>query len=71
MKRAKMISFRMQEDLLKEVDNYVKCRSYLTRSSLIEKCVVAIMRCGSCGVKQKVLDTYDPFAEGVKISVHF
>lgn len=69
MANKKIVSLRMSKDLLQDVDNYLLRRPYLNRSSLIEKCVSAVMRCASEKDTHLVLKTYDPFAEGVIIQV--
>lgn len=69
MTKTKIISVRLPAELVDEVNRYASTHPYLTRTSIIGKCIVAVMKCASPGGRYKILDTYDPFGEGIIISV--
>ena len=69
MERKKLISLRVDINLLKKVDEIASTREYLTRSSLIEKCICAVLKCTNMGSYWKIIDSYDPYAEGLSIKV--
>ena len=69
MPKKKIVSIRLSEELLESIEKYLCSRPYQTRSSVIEKCVCAVLRCASDKDRHLILDTYDPFAEGVVIWV--
>lgn len=67
--RTRMISLRMNKNVLRDVDRYVRNRRYLSRSRVIELCVTAFMQCATEGSKQRLFESLDPYDDGLVVSV--
>lgn len=69
MAQTKLISVRVDERVLSDIDNLSKSARYLNRSSVINKLLKAMLECSTDGQIWKVLHCYDPFADGIEITI--
>lgn len=67
MSRTKLISMRIEDELLDKIDELREGKPYLKRSRVINCLLNAMLKCSICGQVNKVLDTYDPYDAGVVI----
>lgn len=75
MERQKLISMRVENVLLKKIDEYCAARPYLTRSSFINRVLNAVVTCSDQDTLQNILETFDPYSAGyhvrfIKIEQH-
>ena len=75
MERQKLISMRVENELLKKIDEYCAARPYLSRSSFINRVLNAVVSCSGEDTLQNILETYDPYSAGyhvrfIKIEQH-
>lgn len=67
MERQKLISMRVENELLKKIDEYCAARTYLTRSSFINRVLNAVVSCSDQETLQNILETFDPYSAGYHI----
>lgn len=67
MERQKLISMRVENELLKKIDEYCAARCYLTRSSFINRVLNAIVTCSDEDTLQNIVETYDPYSAGFHV----
>lgn len=69
MRTTKLISLRMDEETLKLIDNYCRTRRYFNRTYVIQHIVDAVIRCSSSGDLWRLMESYNPYSDGIVISV--
>ena len=69
MAHTKIISLRLPEQLVKDVDAIAAKRYYMSRTSVIQHFLSAMLYCTVGMGKSTVLDCWDPVADGVEIVV--
>ena len=69
MAQTKLISVRVDENLLSKIDEYAKAATYLDRSTVINHLLKAMLECSIAGQVWKVLHCFDPFSEGIEITI--
>lgn len=67
MERQKLISMRVENELLKKIDEYCAARIYLTRSSFINRVLNAVVTCSDQDTLQNILETFDPYSAGYHV----
>lgn len=69
MGKSKLISLRMDEETIKFIDNYCSTRGYFNRTYVIQHIVDAVIRCSSSGDLWRLMESYNPYSDGIVISV--
>lgn len=69
MSRTKLISLRIDEQTLVEIDNIAKIRGYTNRSWVINHLLKAVLQCTVNGQVWKLIHSYDPFSDGYTIHI--
>lgn len=67
----RLISVRVDDELVKRVDEIAAKFTYATRSSVINNCIKAVLLCASEDDAQKVAGCYDPFGEMLVVQASF
>lgn len=67
MERQKLISIRVENELLKKIDEYCAARWYLSRSSFINHVLNAIVTCSDEDTLQNIVETFDPYSAGYHV----
>lgn len=75
MEKQKLISMRVEKELLKKIDEYCAARNYLSRSSFINRVLNAVVTCSDEDTLQNILETFEPYSAGyhvrfIKIEQH-
>lgn len=69
MSRTKLISLRIDEQTLVEIDELAKSKRYVNRSFVINHLLKAVLQCTMGGQLWKLVHCYDPFSEGITIHI--
>lgn len=69
MSRTKLISLRIDEQTLYEIDELAKSQRYVNRSFVINHLIKAVLQCTMGGQLWKLVHCYDPFSEGITIHI--
>lgn len=64
MENKKLISIRLEPDVLERIDDMAKSYSYRTRSSIINKLLSVVIKCSTDGTLTKMLSAYNPEKKG-------
>lgn len=69
MSKTKLISIRIDEQTLVEIDELAKSQRYVNRSFVINHLLKAVLQCTMSGQLWKLVHCYDPFSEGITIHI--
>lgn len=69
MERNKLISLRLDTEVLSKIDNLAGASEYLTRSRIINAMLNAMVHCVANDGLWKVLNSFDPFADGIEVFI--
>lgn len=69
MGKSKLISLRMNEETIKFIDDYCSKRSYFSRTYVIQHIIDAVIKCSSPEHFWKLMESYNPYSDGIIISV--
>lgn len=69
MSKNVIISVRLDDELLKKVDEFKRKASYLNRTKVITNCISAVLQCCSEDDTAKVVHTWDPYADGLQLVI--
>lgn len=69
MSRTKLISLRIDEQTLVNIDEIAKDQKYVNRSFVINHLLKAVLKCTMGGQLWKLVHCYDPFSEGITIHI--
>lgn len=69
MSRTKLISLRIDEQTLVEIDELAESQKYINRSFVINHLLKAVLQCTMGGQLWKLVHCYDPFSEGITIHI--
>lgn len=69
MGKSKLISLRMDEETIKFIDDYCRTKRYFNRTYVIQHIVDAVIRCSSSGDLWRLMESYNPYSDGIVISV--
>lgn len=67
MADLKLVSMRLDEDVLSLVSKAIENRPYFSRSSFINKLLKTVLECSSPDDVSLMVDSYDPYGEGVSV----
>lgn len=70
MLKTKLISLRVDEDVLSLVEAFISKRPYLDRSKFIQRVLTAALKCSDEDTLHCMVDTNDPFSDGVILRAH-
>ena len=68
MKPTKLIAFRCDAEILEMIDAYCSGRRYLNRSSMVNRILIAVLKCSSQDTLQNIMEAYDPYSAGYEIT---
>lgn len=60
----KLISIRVDENVLAKIDEMAKTQNYLTRSFIINRVLEAAITCSTPGSLSKIVNTFCPYDKG-------
>lgn len=69
MSELKLISFRIEKDMLEIIEKIGQSQPYLSRSRVLHKFLSAMVFCTSENEMWEVLNTFDPYMDGIEIHV--
>lgn len=69
MSRTKLISLRIDEETLVEIDELAKGHGFVNRSWVINHLLKAVLQCTIAGQVWKLIHSYDPFSDGITIHI--
>ena len=69
MERNRLICIRVPLDVLEQLDKMSRTASYLNRSRIINSILEAVVRCCPDDEVWKIIHCYDPFGDGLQVSV--
>lgn len=69
MSRTKLISLRIDEQTLVEIDKLSKNHRYANRSWAINHLLKAVLQCTIGGQVWKLIHSFDPFSDGITIHI--
>lgn len=69
MKRTTLISLRINTETLKVVDKLVPLSFGKSRTSVINDLLQALVFCTSDDNIRKVLESYDPYSDGIVVNI--
>lgn len=64
MEKLKLISVRVEPEILRKLDELAKKHSYYTRSSLMNLLLGNLLKCASGGTLWKMISEYYPYEKG-------
>ena len=69
MTTKKLISLRVREDLLEKIDQLWKDDHSLSRSSVINNLLCAMLKCSNKDLLWLVVCCYDPWSDGITVDI--
>lgn len=69
MAQTKLISVRLDEQLVSYMDEVASKHSYLDRSKIVSRLLSAMVQCCEYKDVMQVLNCYDPYSDGITIEV--
>lgn len=69
MERSTLISVRLEKPILEAIETIAQGNSYLTRSSIINRFLAAMLFCSPAAERWHVLNCFDPYDEGVIVRI--
>lgn len=69
MERSRLICIRVPLEVLKQLDKMSSTASYLNRSRIINSILTAVVKCCPGDEVWKIIHTYDPYSDGLRLSV--
>lgn len=67
--RKTLVSMRMDNDILTQIDDYLKLHTYYSRTTVICHLLRALFQCGRHDVVNEILRHFDPYDEGIVIKI--
>lgn len=67
MTETKLISVRMEKQVLQALDQVAKVTPYRTRSACINRILKCVLTCASEEAVAEIVDTHDPFSDGLQL----
>lgn len=67
MEKMKLISIRLEPDILREIDTLASKHDYLKRSAIINNILRNVIKCSSPGTLWKIISTYSPHTCGYTV----
>lgn len=68
MGQTKLISIRVSEETLNEIDKVVRNTHARARSSVINAILDNVVRCASFGTMTRLVRTYDAYSSGYEVT---
>lgn len=59
----------MNEETIKFIDDYCSRRRYINRTYVIQHIVDAVIKCSSPDDLWKLMESYNPYSDGIVVSV--
>lgn len=69
MKPTKLVAFRCDAEVLEMIDAYCSSRSYLKRSSMINRILYVVLKCSSPGSLLNIVETWDAYSAGYEVTL--
>lgn len=69
MERNRLICIRVPLEVLEQLDKMSSTSYYLNRSRIINSILEAVVRCCPSDEMWKIINCYDPYGDGLQISV--
>lgn len=69
MVRSQLICVRVPSDVVAELDKLSRSYNYLNRSRIIVSILEAVVKCCPGDDVWKIINTLDPYGDGLKVSV--
>lgn len=66
---SKMISFRMDESIIRELDKMLESYPQFDRSAVLRRLIETFVKCMSSEARWKLLSSYDPYSDGLQLEV--
>lgn len=67
MVNTKLISVRLEKDVLTALDEIANKASYRKRSACLNRILKCVLTCASEDAVSTIVDTHDPFGDGLKL----
>lgn len=67
MENLKLISVRIEPEILKKIDELAAKQSYRTRSNIIQAILKNVIECADSGALWRIIDTLYAYDKGYKI----
>lgn len=67
--RKTLVSMRMDDDILTKIDHFLKIHYYYSRTTVVCHLLRALFQCGSDGIINEILRHFDPYDEGIVITI--
>lgn len=64
MENKKLISIRLEPDVIKQIDIMAESSSYRTRSSIINRLLSVVLKCSTGGTINRMLSEFRPVERG-------
>lgn len=66
---TKLVTCRLDENLLEKIDRLAASQKYLTRSRVIVALLTAMVDCTERGGLWRVLNSFSPYMDGIVINI--
>ena len=67
MENLKLISVRIEPEILKKIDELAAKQSYRTRSNIIQAILKNVIECADSGALWRIIDTLYAYDKGYKV----
>jgi len=67
MENLKLISVRLEPEILKKIDELAAKQSYRTRSNIIQAILKNVIECADSGALWRIIDTLYAYDKGYKV----
>lgn len=67
MENLKLISVRIEPEILKQIDELAEKQSYRTRSNIIQTILKNVIECADSGALWRIIDTLYAYDKGYKV----
>lgn len=67
MENLKLISVRLEPEILKKIDELAAKQSYRTRSNIIQGILKNVIECADSGTLWRIIDTFFAYEKGYKV----
>lgn len=67
MENLKLISVRLEPEILKKIDELAAKQGYRTRSSIIQAILKNVIECADSGTLWRIIDTLYAYEKGYKV----
>lgn len=67
MENLKLISVRLEPEILKKIEELAAKQSYRTRSNIIQSILKNVIQCADSGALWRIIDTLYAYEKGYKV----